>query len=284
MNMKKIVLLAIGCASAFGAVGAEWVGLDEASYIAGPKITPADLVGKVVLVDKWGLNCPPCRALLPQMQKYWSAFASKGFVLIGSHRQEKKMDELKKLIGDNKLTYPIYQGAGIKNEPPSHSLPFMYVVNHRGQVVYQGRSEREIAEALQEAILARNLPPSLCGDVELKKFKPLANQLMLGKNISAIVKKLEKTAEKSKNAEEASEAKALIAAIEEAKRLINDDIGVLKQSDPEKALQLAALYIKTFPKDETAKELKSAMPELRAAVKEFKAAEKAKSKGKENVK
>jgi thiol-disulfide isomerase/thioredoxin len=282
--MKKIVLLAIGCASAFGAVGAEWVGLDEASYIAGPKITPADLVGKVVLVDKWGLNCPPCRELLPQMQKYWSAFASKGFVLIGSHRQEKKMDELRKLIGDNKLTYPIYQGAGIKNEPPSHSLPFMYVVNHRGQVVYQGRSEREIAEALQEAILARNLPPSLCGDVELKKFKPLAKQLMLGKNISAIVKKLEKIAEKSKNSEEASEAQALVAAIEEARRAINDDIGVLKQADPEKALQLAALYIKTFPKDETAKELKSAMPELRAAVKEFKAAEKAKAKGKENAK
>jgi hypothetical protein len=36
MNMKKLALLAIGCASAFGAVGAEWVGLDEASYIAGP--------------------------------------------------------------------------------------------------------------------------------------------------------------------------------------------------------------------------------------------------------
>ena len=284
MNMRKIMLMTVGCALSCGAIGAEWVGLDEASYIAGPKITAADLAGKVVLVDMWGLNCPPCRQLLPQMQKYWSAFSSKGFVLIGSHRQEKKMDELKKLIADNKLTYPIYQRAGIKNEPSSRSLPFMYVVNHRGQVVGQGRNEREIAEALQEAILARNLPPSLCVDVELKKFKPLAKQLMLGKNISAIVKKLEKIAEKSKNSEEASEAQALVAAIEEARRAINDDIGVLKQADPEKALQLAALYIKTFPKDETAKELKSAMPELRAAVKEFKAAEKAKAKEKENAK
>ena len=67
--MKRIIVAAGMVVLSAVALGAEWRNLTEDNYYSGPKITADDLVGKVVLVDEWGINCPPCRALLPFMQK-----------------------------------------------------------------------------------------------------------------------------------------------------------------------------------------------------------------------
>ena len=63
--MKRIIVAAGMVVLSAVALGAEWRNLTEDNYYSGPKITADDLVGKVVLVDEWGINCPPCRALLP---------------------------------------------------------------------------------------------------------------------------------------------------------------------------------------------------------------------------
>ena len=34
---------------------------------------------KVVLVDRWGLGCPPCRKLLPRVEEIWKSFRTKPF-------------------------------------------------------------------------------------------------------------------------------------------------------------------------------------------------------------
>ena len=41
------------------------------------------LCGKVVLVDRWGFRCPPCRALLPRVEEIWQSFKTKPFVVLG---------------------------------------------------------------------------------------------------------------------------------------------------------------------------------------------------------
>ena len=66
--MKKFlsVVLAV-CASVAGAV--EWQGLSASNWYSGRKLSQPDLMGKVVLVDMWGVDCGPCRALLPKMVK-----------------------------------------------------------------------------------------------------------------------------------------------------------------------------------------------------------------------
>lgn len=273
--MKKTLLISVVCAvAAAGAV--EWKGLDDANHLGGSKITAADLLGKVVLVDEWGKDCPPCKALLPELQKYWTSFASKGFVLLGSHRQQKDVEAIKKILAENKVTYPVYQGAGIVDAPRSRSLPHMYVINHRGDVIYNGRSSREAIEKVQDALMAKNLPPSLIGNTELKKFKSLAQKLVLGKNISSVQKQLERIVKKSKDSDQVAEAQSLLTAMEEAKRQIGGDIELMKRVDPENALRLVTLYIKTWPRADETKAFKGELRELRAAAKEFKKAKKAK--------
>lgn len=282
--MKKILVLFAAIAT-LGANAVSWKGLDESNWYSGPKITEADLAGKVVMVDKWGVFCPPCRALLPKMQEIWKSFKGKNFILLGSHCQGRKEAEVQNLVKANKLTFPIYDWAGLaEGEPRSSGIPFLYVVDHRGKVVYSGHNHNMALEAAQAAILALDLPPTLLGDVVIEKgspYKSLEKQLILGKNVTSIVKKLEKDV---KNAEKRSAKQAdkdnaevasrILAAIEEARREIPAEIERKKSSNPPDALELLINYSKTFPKDSV--ELKKQIPELRKSAAEWKKAEKAK--------
>ena len=275
--MKKVMMLTVALAI-LSAEAVSWKGLDESKWYSGPKITESDLEGKVVMVDKWGINCPPCRALLPAMQKLWNANKSKPFVLIGAHCQGRNPEKVKELVDANKLTYPIYDWAGLA-EPPSGGggLPFMYVVDHRGKVVYSGRSHEEAEAAVQKAIAAVGAMPILCGGVTLQAFKAMGKSLVLGKPVKAQVKQLNAAVKKgeAKSAtavqqKQAEEAKEILAAIEEAKTDIKNEIESKRESDPEEAYKLAKAYVATFPAEGA--ELKSQLSDMAAKVKERKAA------------
>ena len=285
--MKRLIALAVVAAGALTLRAAAWRGLTEAGYYSGPKLTEDDLDGKVVLVDCWGVNCPPCRALLPRMEQIWQGFKSKPFVLLGSHCQGRAPEKVAELVKANKLTYPIYDFTGLaQGEPPSGGgLPFMYVVNHRGKVVYAGRDERAATEAVVNALGAAGGAISFTGGVELKKYKALEKQLVLGKPMKSVVKKLEADVKKgdAKAASaaakaQAEEAAAILRAIAEAKDDVRNDIARAKKRDPAKALKLVKDFSASFP-DEAA-DYKAGIPELTARAKEAAAAQKAAAKAK----
>ena len=276
--MNKTMFTALVALSALSLNAEMWQGLTDANYYCGPKITEADLAGKVVMVDQWGINCPPCRALLPSMQKLWNANKSKPFMLIGAHCQGRNPKEVQALVDANKLTYPIYDWAGLANAPSSGGgLPFMYVVDHRGKVVYSGRSHDEAEAAVQKAIAAIGAMPTLCGGVSLQAFKSMEKGLVLGKSVKSQVKQLHAAVKKgeAKNAtavqqKQAEEAKEILAAIEEAKTDIKNEIESKRESDPEEAYKLAKAYVATFPAEGA--ELKTQLPDMAAKVKERKVA------------
>ena len=261
-----------------------WRGLDEANHYSGPLVTEADLLGKVVLVDEWGVRCPPCRALLPGMESLWSAYKSKPFVLLGSHRQGHQPDQVKELVKANKLTYPIYERAGLVGEPSGDGmLPFMYVVNHRGKVVYAGRSHQEATQAVVEALMKIGAPPNLVDGVAFKKYKAMEKQLVLGKPLKGPMAKLagdvKKAQSKTASAalkEQAEEAEEILEAIQKGRDDIKEEIETLKQTNPPEAVKLIGLFMKSFPAEGA--DYKEQLPELIAKAKEFAAAEKARAK------
>lgn len=282
--MTKTMLAMLVATAAFFAEAALWKGLDEANRYSGPKLDESDLEGKVVMVDKWGVACPPCRALLPKMESYWKAFKGRGFVLIGSHCQGRKVDEVMALVKEHALTFPVYDGVGLAvDEPTSKAIPFVYVVNHRGKVVYAGHDSNQAIQIAQDAILAMSMPPSLTGDVVLDNKSPYRKyekQLVLGKNVSSVVKALENDVKKSERRAataaqkaDAQVARALLAAIEEARKDIPAEIERKKASNPEEALAILKNYVKSFPKESA--ELKAQIPELTKRAAEWKKERKA---------
>ena len=283
--MKKLMAVVFSAGLALAAQAVGWKGLGEGNYYAGPKVTEADLAGKVVLVDCWGVGCPPCRALLPRMEEIWKSFRSKPFVLLGSHRQGRQPEKVAALVKANKLTYPQYDGAGIaEGEPSFRGIPFLYVVNHRGKVVYSGHSDREATEAVVNALGEIGGPPTLIPGVILSRkspYKSLEKRLILGKPAASVVKKLQgdikKASAKSATAVQkaaAEEAEAMLKAIEEAKTDYKTDIARLKTTNPPEALKMIKAYMASFPAEGA--EYKDEIADLTVKAKEFAAEQKAK--------
>lgn len=283
--MKRLMIVAILAGLTLAAQAVGWKGLGDGSYYSGPKVTEADLAGKVVLVDCWGVNCPPCRALLPRMEDLWKSFKSKPFVLLGSHRQGRQPEKVAELVKANKLTYPQYDGAGIaEGEPSFRGIPFLYVVNHRGKVVYSGHDDRAATEAVVNALGEIDAPPTLIPGVILSKkspYKSLERSLILGKPAANVVKKLQgdikKASAKSATAVQkaaAEEAEAMLKAIEEAKTDYKTDIARLKTSNPPEALKMIKAYMASFPAEGA--EYKDEIADLTVKAKEYAAEQKAK--------
>ena len=276
--MNHTSFAAIAALSVLSLNAATWQGFTDSGHYSGPKITEADLAGKVVMIDQWGINCPPCRALLPAMQKLWNANKSKPFILVGAHCQGHKPDEVMALVNANKLTYPIYDWAGLADAPSNGGgLPFMYVVDHRGKVVYSGRSHEEAEAAVQKAIAAIGAMPVLCGGVALQAFKAMEKSLVLGKSVKSQIKALHAAVKKgeAKSAtpvqqKQAEEAMSILAAIEEAKVDVKNEIESKRESDPEEAYKLAKAYVASFPVE--GKDLKPQLADMAARAKERKAA------------
>ena len=248
-----------------------WANLDDDHHYSGPKLTEKDLEGKVVFVDNWGVNCPPCRALLPRMQELWSHFDQKKFVLVGSHCQGKSPEKVKELVDANKLMFPIYERFGLAEGAPSfRAIPFIYVVNHRGRVVYAGNDEREATEALVTAIADVGMPISLVSGVALpKRYKSFSKKMRLGSSIAGDVKRLEKEAA-GKNARMAEEAQTILDAIEKAKKEVKEEISAVSARKPAEAVTLIKQFLKTWPKDGA--DYKDKLAELQKLVDEEKKA------------
>lgn len=162
MDMKQIIMVA--ALATVGVAGAvEWRNLDQEHQLGGRKASEGYLRGKVVLVDRWGLRCPPCRAMLPQVEALWQSFKTKPFVVLGGHcKGWGEAEDVKKFVAQQKLTYPIYEDAGLATgEPEFDAIPFLYVVDETGKVVYTGHSERMAREAIVNSLTDMEAPRNL---------------------------------------------------------------------------------------------------------------------------
>jgi len=278
---KTIVVAACALSTLFANGAAKWKNLDDKSYVGGPKLTEADLLGKAVLVYYWDLSEETSVKYLPEVEKVWNSFKTKKFQVVGNYVGTKNDEKVKEAIQKNKITFPVYYKFSLDPDPKVQweKVPYFNVVNHRGVSVYGGVGVKDGTEKVVDSIGAIGMPISLCGDVDLKKFKALAGQLKLGKNLTNVIKQLEKK-KADKDINVASEAQELLSAVESAKDDVKADIELYKEADPAEAIKLIQLFMKTWPKDDSVAEMKESLPELKKAAAEKAKTDKAKAKEK----
>ena len=129
-----------------------WKGLEPENWYCGKKLTEKSLDGKIVMVYVFSESNEDSVALLPRIENLWSAYKSKPFVVLGSHRGGKSA-KVANLIRKSKVTFPVYEDAGRTKEPGTGGrYPIVYVVDDSGQMIYRGRSDLEATEAVVTAI------------------------------------------------------------------------------------------------------------------------------------
>ncbi len=112
-----------------------------------------DLAGKVVVVEEWGVNCPPCIASLPDLAKMAKSGEKKGLVVVGLERQQSPKEAILKILKSARVEYPVMSGGSAPGS--TGGIPHVCVFDVTGKLVFNGNPhdedfERAVKKALRD--------------------------------------------------------------------------------------------------------------------------------------
>ncbi len=137
-----------------------------AGWINSPPLTPAQLQGKVVLVDFWEYTCINCLRTLPYLREWYRRYHDKGLVIVGVHTPEfdfsgkrANIAAAAKRLG---VTWPVVidDKAIIWKRYANYVWPHEYLYDQNGRLVdsVAGEGAYSQTEARIQALLKNSDP------------------------------------------------------------------------------------------------------------------------------
>ncbi|OCO98423.1 MULTISPECIES: cytochrome c biogenesis protein DipZ [unclassified Ensifer] len=127
-------------------------------------LTPAELRGKVVLVDFWTYSCINCIRTIPYVRAWAEKYRDQGLVVIGVHAPEfafeKQIGNVEQAVRDFKITYPVAidNDFAIWRAFSNNYWPAHYFIDAEGQIRYThfGEGDYEGSERVIQDLLAES--------------------------------------------------------------------------------------------------------------------------------
>jgi len=106
--------------------------------------------GKGVVIEAWGVNCPPCIASLPHLQELSVKHKDK-VLFFGAECQMSDKKAIQAVIKKAGVTYPIF--SGLDKCPINFSaIPRAFVFDADGKMIYDGSpSSGDFTKAVEKA-------------------------------------------------------------------------------------------------------------------------------------
>lgn len=117
----------------------------------GPKRALSELKGKVVLIEHWGVRCPPCLAVMPHLAEIDKNFRDKGLCVIGAEMWGGSKEDIKPLLDKAGAEYTVTSGAS--GPIPVTGVPACFLFDGQGELAYAGYpSGPEFENAIKDAL------------------------------------------------------------------------------------------------------------------------------------
>jgi peroxiredoxin len=123
-------------------------GLDGKTY------SLASLKGRVVLLNFWATWCPPCRKEMPDMEKLYREFESRGLTVLAVSDEDRETVE--KFLAKNPYSFPVLLDPGRKTNAAFmvEGIPKTFIFDREGRLAAQSidmRTEAQFRELLKQA-------------------------------------------------------------------------------------------------------------------------------------
>jgi len=108
----------------------------KSSDINGNKINTKDLAGKIIVLNFWFINCPPCIMEMPELNKIADTYRSDSSVVFIAVALDKKND-LEEFFKQTKFKYMVIDnGRYIADQYSIRSYPTNVIVDPEGKVYF----------------------------------------------------------------------------------------------------------------------------------------------------
>lgn len=132
-------------------VGDKFPAIDLKLLNSDKKFDRDSIKGKVVLVDIWGSDCPPCRLAMPKMNGIYLKLRDQKFSILGINVDESD-DDVRYFLEEYKIDYPLLDDR--RHQFVKHLgieiMPTSFLVDSQGVVRYIHKGFRSGDAALLE--------------------------------------------------------------------------------------------------------------------------------------
>lgn len=105
---------------------------------------------KLIMINFWEPWCGPCVREMPDLQKLYEQYKEDGFLIIGVYSSTDRESDVKSIIKDAGITYPILKYTGNFKIFESGYVPTTVFVDGQGHVLYPEMTVKERADAADE--------------------------------------------------------------------------------------------------------------------------------------
>jgi thiol-disulfide isomerase/thioredoxin len=146
-----------------------------AGWLNSPPLTPADLRGKVVLVNFWTYTCINWLRQLPYVRAWAEKYGSRGLVVLGVHTPEfafeRDAENVRRAVKDHRIEYPVAvdDDYEVWRAFDNYFWPALYFVDAQGRIRHHHFGEGEYR---QSEMVLQQLLAEAGSDVDLAMVSP----------------------------------------------------------------------------------------------------------------
>jgi peroxiredoxin len=128
--------------------------------LAGGKIALSSYRGRLVLLNFWGMFCPPCREEMPTLQDVWRRYRARGVVVLAVSEDRTSRRRIAAYVRRYAYTFPILldPDGGARRRYAVDVLPVTYLIGTGGRFLGRVVGARNWAGPKARALISSLLP------------------------------------------------------------------------------------------------------------------------------
>jgi len=125
----------------------------------GRPVAPADLAGRLVLVNFWATWCAPCVKELPALEALWSAYRERGLTVLAVNVDRGRRSHVARYAKKLGLTLPVLPDpdGNLRRAYEVRALPTTYLIGRDGRILGRSMGEQAWDDPSHRAALERLL-------------------------------------------------------------------------------------------------------------------------------